>query len=583
MGFGDFEYKIAEIWEYEELHRDLTKIWPGGDPPYWTETQTIDTYTALTQGLDMIANDMLETRERYQTSIEPALRTILTILMDYDGKGAGLSKYSGSYPIRELITQLGRIITTPDEIWYIIEPVFSLVIRFTKDDRIRAVRGRLAEKLSAGLGDLAHLENLLETVVDVVWEFFKKAFIGDLVFRGNLDSLNKLILFFSAVIYSEFQAHYPEVTLAWCRSLDPNYNADLAAELSGVTRRVRINCPVNIRVFDAEGKMVASITDGIPDKEADLICYVNANGEKVVFLPGDGGYSMEIEATDGGHVSLTLEECDLTNGGVDRVQSYNEIEVVKGDMMTFCVPAIADKELKEHSDYGSSTYYELYLNGNWISESTWVSGADQIRETMYYTVAADSTGDGTVSGSGRFLEGTFAQLEAWPDPGAEFIGWYRDGALVSEEIVWRFLVDEDMELIARFTEMPTVEVHFEEAKGGSINMPDGAYPLGSYLQLEAVPKEGYRFVRWRVKEGGELADDHASKTDLKLTDRPAEEAVTVSAVFEKAESTTESSGRSIGSEELGSWTLWISVGTAVLAGLVAGALYISKQKEKRRE
>lgn len=50
------------------------------------------------------------------------------------------------------------------------------------------------------------------------------------------------------------QAHYPELCLAWMQSMDENYTTDAEGSFStGKYRIVRINCPIDVTVYDAGG------------------------------------------------------------------------------------------------------------------------------------------------------------------------------------------------------------------------------------------------------------------------------------------------------------------------------------------
>lgn len=73
-------------------------------------------------------------------------------------------------------------------------------------------------------------------------------------------------------------------------------------------------------------------------------------------------------------------------------------------------------------------------------------------EVFLVTVKAsdEAHGNVTVTGSGNFYAGDFAQVRAVAAEGYRFVGWYDGEALVSEDEVYRFRVTENVELIGVF-------------------------------------------------------------------------------------------------------------------------------------
>ena len=57
-------------------------------------------------------------------------------------------------------------------------------------------------------------------------------------------------------------------------------------------------------------------------------------------------------------------------------------------------------------------------------------------------------------GGGKFRKGEFVQLVATPADGYSFVGWYSGGKLVSNDLVYRFMVSEDSTLTAKFAPIP---------------------------------------------------------------------------------------------------------------------------------
>ena len=56
----------------------------------------------------------------------------------------------------------------------------------------------------------------------------------------------------------------------------------------------------------------------------------------------------------------------------------------------------------------------------------------------------------TVFGGGEYYRGEYAQVTAMPSENDMFIGWYQDGKLVAEDINYKFRVENDCDLEAKF-------------------------------------------------------------------------------------------------------------------------------------
>jgi len=111
------------------------------------------------------------------------------------------------------------------------------------------------------------------------------------------------------------QGHYPEICLAWLKSFDPKYNNFEIKKASyedffnrGNMRTVRINCPVDVEIYEGN-KLIGKI---INDKKVLVTSYdvfgFNEDDEKQADIPTDGSYTIKITATDKGTVSYGVVE-----------------------------------------------------------------------------------------------------------------------------------------------------------------------------------------------------------------------------------------------------------------------------------
>ena len=227
-------------------------------------------------------------------------------------------------------------------------------------------------------------------------------------------------------------AHYPELCLAWMDAIEAE---DLSTDAR--TRYVKINCPVDVIVYESNGDLAATILDGEISGGTRADAYIDTNGQKILMLPMDREFSVELVATGDGAVSFQIEEYDMASGMSTRVVNYYDIPIREGDQLDAVIGAQSD---------GSADYLVTDAQGNAVAPDSDDSG-DAIGE---YTLTVTADGSGTVTGGGVFLEGEYAIVTAEPGEGAQFLGWYNGEKLVSADAEYRFRVEEDLTLVGRF-------------------------------------------------------------------------------------------------------------------------------------
>lgn len=318
-------------------------------------------------------------------------------------------------------------------------------------------------------GTVKEIWNLVSTVVDVATLDFtslaKTYLLKPAVVEGGSETLDQ------ALSYIEM-AHYPETYLAWMYALD-------AEEFGhGIYRKDYINCPVDVAVYDEDGKNVAGFKDEEPYFEADgyVTAYVDENGQKVLVFPNDREYRVEITPYDEGTLSYTVEEYSAADNETRRVVSYQSIPIVVGDKFEGVVGEISNPE--------SETIYTFSKNEDGELEPTVDQSGNEVENL---TVNVSVTGNGQANGGGTFLNGEYALLTATPNSGASFIGWYIDGTLLSTETEVRILVDDDKYVTAVFTSggnIPAVDVpnnQPEEPEGPTDSLPFTDVSVGDWF------------------------------------------------------------------------------------------------------
>ena len=251
-----------------------------------------------------------------------------------------------------------------------------------------------------------------------------------------------------------FPAHYPELCLAWMQSMDENYTTDAGqAFSSGSYRIIRINCPVDVNVYDAQGELVASIAGNEAQQldASSINAMINSDGEKVVYLPADAQFTISITGREAGAVTYSVNEYSYEAGQVNRLVNYYDVPIEKDRSLHATVPAYASSYLNNGTAQGTDTAYGLTdMDGNALKPDADMAGDDAL---VYYTVtaASDNPEQGAVTGSGVRQVGNYAQVTAIAKDGYHFDGWYMGEQKVSADAAYRFCVTEDVTVTAKFT------------------------------------------------------------------------------------------------------------------------------------
>ena len=233
-------------------------------------------------------------------------------------------------------------------------------------------------------------------------------------------------------------AHYPELCLAWMDSIDGESGYCMDAR----TRMLLVNCPVNVSVYDSSGALVAQIVDdnAVEIDGSMIAAYIDENGQKVVLLPTDEEYQIEVTATDNGTMSYQIEEMDVDSGAAARLVSYYDVPVSTGESFTGTA-----ENLREDSE----ARYQLMGADNQAITPT-VDVSENIDE---YLISVSVEGHGTVSGAGNYVVGEYVRLTARADSGEVFLGWYQGETLISTDLEYCFRVEDNQSLVAKFSDL----------------------------------------------------------------------------------------------------------------------------------
>ncbi|MEK4045135.1 S-layer homology domain-containing protein [Paenibacillus sp. FSL H8-0048] len=425
---------VVDDFLMKRIHIDGWKILPGGDPfiSIIDDTKNAQSQNAfLNAYITMLTKDFLKSRSNFVGKFQNGIRDICGLFFGASSSqsekliAAATEKFSSKWG------WLAYEMLKPN-----LNPWGS-----NEKDAYEKVAQYLKESLDeAGITAYSQTEfdNAVVTLLDLV--------------AAVLTNHPNLATTMVKNIGGIGQAHHPELALAWMQSMDSYYTPGGAVGFSsGKYRIVRINCPVDVQVFNDDNQLVASIIDDVPQEVSTIISALNEDGEKLVFLPASEKYTVVITATGDDRMTYSINEYSPEAGEVNRLINYNDVPIVTGQELSGVVPAYNPSSLNNITEEASDTVYRLETKGTEITSSADLSGKEAT--SAYFTINASANDEtlGLVQGSGTRQLGTFAQVEATAYADSEFLGWYKDDkVLVSKEAAYRFRVDSDSNITARF-------------------------------------------------------------------------------------------------------------------------------------
>ena len=300
--------------------------------------------------------------------------------------------------------------------------------------------------------------------------------------------------------------HTQETYVAWMKSDEAAIGEFPEIFARKNYRSLLVACPVDVKAYDAEGNLVASISNDEVDEsllEEGLPAAVTSDGVKMIDIPAGGDYRVEVTATDGGEMDVTVEERDVLSSDPVSVKSYQGVAIEEGNV--FSLDASAQDTPTDCVLVDDST-------GDEAKASSVASGSD-LEEA---TVSVSAEGEGDVWGGGPVVAGGKIAIHARALEGNVFIGWQREGASGEREAVSggadiEVRASEDVTYVAQFasisSEFPDVDyaewyaegVSFCSAKGlitGYAEGPDaGLFGVGRPLT-----RAQFAMILWRAAD-----------------------------------------------------------------------------------
>lgn len=249
-------------------------------------------------------------------------------------------------------------------------------------------------------------------------------------------------------------AHYPELCLAWLESMDKNYTSDAKQVFSsGFYRIIRVNCPVSVEVYDMSNNQKMFIKQGETQNflKRGVLSSVNADGEKLIYLPVNADYKLKLTPTASGTMSYSINEYNFSAGDITRIINYNDIPIVSGSAFTSSVPLYEKANVKNEEKFDSGISYSLYSSANeLIQPDDDLKGKDASNAYYMVNVSVNNKEYGIAVGQGIRYLGSYAKVTAAANTDCKFEGWYIDGKMVSAKAEYRFCVKSDTDVLAKF-------------------------------------------------------------------------------------------------------------------------------------
>ena len=164
---------------------------------------------------------------------------------------------------------------------------------------------------------------------------------------------------------------------------------------------------------------------------------LDENGQKIVCIPEDADYKVDLKATDNGTMTYTVMNQNLETNECSQVKSYVDIPIKEGEVYksTF------------ETDTESSTETLKNVSGDEVQPSIEKGASEDIKKQVNVTAQSG----GSVTGGGSYTISEYAKVTAEPETNYTFAGWYENDNLISKEKEYRFCVQNNRNLSAHFS------------------------------------------------------------------------------------------------------------------------------------
>ena len=220
----------------------------------------------------------------------------------------------------------------------------------------------------------------------------------------------------------------------------------------------------------------------------------------------------------------------LGSGGyfnnVDPIHGIQSINIsFKTDNASYSIYYSGDTSFNQHADFVSSSstpisfnfndylpnYFKIVNNsGSNFNISSISLSLDCSNSHPYLSLTTNDSSMGTITGEGEKNANSEVTIQAVPEKGYKFIGWYDGDNLISDEANYSFIIGNDN---LAYTGMFTYEkynfiVKSKSSEQGTVDDLSGQYDYLSEITIKAYPLEGYSFSGWYNSTGVKISSNN---------------------------------------------------------------------------
>lgn len=306
----------------------------------------------------------------------------------------------------------------------------------------------------------------LSTITAAEAKAFAKAVVKVLI--GFIVNHPNLTMTLIANVSGVAGAHQPTLCLAWMQSFDSNYVSGASTGYSnGSYRILRIGTSTDLSVYNSKGTLVAQVNRMTPKVISGGICTEISNDDEIlVYVPSDQIYSVQMRDTTNGTISYGIKEFDASVGKITRIVNYKDVKPNQKGEIAFPLNAVTSTATRSTSlkQKPAKTDYSLMIEGKSISATQDVSGSSAGAAFYMVTLKVNHSKGGVVTGEGVRDLGDNAKVIATAADGYRFDGWYKGSTCVSKNASYTFMVEQDVTLEAKFSEVVDYIEPFKDVK-----------------------------------------------------------------------------------------------------------------------
>ena len=354
---------------------------------------------------------------------------------------------------------------------------------------------KLSEKFNiSGIGDMIEMLNTCHTYGSWLVEAAKAGSATELD-QAVTKTLN--LKFEDKTIESsgvKFAVKKMSKVAEYLRDLSYAYLAGESLEERETFWSVLINCPVRVAVFNSDGEQIGYV--GEDDLwYTDAIMITEVAGAKKVTALTDDLLSIEIVGAGYGQMCCSFEEYSDAYTPLGRL-NYYDIPIIpdRAFSVTLCEDLAANGDELAITSEGKTFYPDEYIDANDSACTIITCNAETDNGTV----------GGSVTGVGTYVRGDPVILQAVPDAGYQFMGWYIDDTLIGYDETFEFTAKERAHLTAKFSAISYVSVQVIAEEGGYV-FGSSKYLPGDTAQVYAVPDTYKSFAGW-YQNGRMVAD-----------------------------------------------------------------------------